>query len=175
MRREHRTLIQPVFQDPVASLDPLWRVRDIVGEPLRRLFPQMSAAAAAERVAAVLAEVGLDENLADRRPAGLSGGQAQRVAIARALGPDPAMLLLDEATSALDVLVAGTIVDLLRRLQHDRGLAILMITHDLALARRLCHRIAVIDQGRIVEEAPTQQLISHPQHQVTRALITASR
>jgi ABC-type glutathione transport system ATPase component len=174
MRREHRALIQPVFQDPVASLDPLWRVRDIVGEPLRRLFPQMSAAAAAERVAAVLAEVGLDENLADRRPAGLSGGQAQRVAIARALGPDPAMLLLDEATSALDVLVAGTIVDLLRQLQHDRGLAILMITHDLALARRLCHRIAVIDQGRIVEEGPTGQMIGEPRHPITRALIAAS-
>jgi ABC-type glutathione transport system ATPase component len=174
MRREHRAHIQPVFQDPVASLDPLWRVRDIVGEPLRRLFPHMPATQLAERVAAVLVEVGLDENLADRRPAGLSGGQAQRVAIARALAPDPDMLLLDEATSALDVLVAGSIVDLLRRLQHDRNLAILMITHDLALARRLCHRIAVVDRGRIVEEGPTGQVIGEPRHPITRALIAAS-
>jgi ABC-type glutathione transport system ATPase component len=175
MKARHRAMIQPVFQDPVASLDPSWRVRDILAEPLRGLRRELSPAAVADRVAAVLAEVGLGADIADRKPAGLSGGQAQRVAIARALAPDPAMLLLDETTSALDVLVAGTIIALLARLQRDRGLAILMITHDLAVARRLCHRIVVLDQGRIVEEGPTGRLIRDPQHPVTRALVEASR
>jgi ABC-type glutathione transport system ATPase component len=175
MKPWHRALIQPVFQDPVASLDPSWRVSDIVAEPLRGLRRELSPAAVADRVAAVLAEVGLGTDMAERKPAGLSGGQAQRVAIARALASDPAMLLLDEATSALDVLVAGTIIDLLARLQSDRGLAILMITHDLAVARRLCHRIVVLDQGRIVEEGPTERMVHDPQHPVTRALVEASR
>jgi ABC-type glutathione transport system ATPase component len=175
MKPRHRALIQPVFQDPVASLDPSWRVREIVAEPLRGLRRGLPAAAIADRIAAVLGEVGLSAEMAERKPAQLSGGQAQRVAIARALVSDPQMLLLDEATSALDVLVAGTIIDLLARLQRDRGLAILMITHDLAVARRLCHRIVVLDRGRVVEEGPTEQLIHAPRHPVTRALIAASR
>jgi microcin C transport system ATP-binding protein len=175
MRPRDRAGLQPVFQDPIASLDPLWRVRDIVAEPLRQLRPDLDESAVAARVAAMLDEVGLDRVLAERRPASLSGGQAQRVAIARALGPDPALLLLDEATSALDVLVAGTILDLLGELQRRRGLAILMITHDLAVARRLCHRIIVMDAGAIVEEGPTERLIGEPEHEVTRKLVAASR
>jgi len=175
MRPRERAGLQPVFQDPVASLDPLWRVRDIVAEPLRRLRPDLDRPAVATRVAVVLAEVGLDPALADRRPSGLSGGQAQRVAIARALAPDPAMLLLDEATSALDVLVAGTILDLLADLQRQRGLAILMITHDLAVARRLCHRIMVMEAGRIVDQGPAERLITAPAHPLTARLVAASR
>ncbi len=175
MRPSDRARLQPVFQDPVASLDPLWKVNDIVAEPLRQLRPDMDDAAVAARVKAMLAEVGLDPTLADRRPSVLSGGQAQRVAIARALGPDPALLLLDEATSALDVLVAGTILDLLGELQRRRGLSILMITHDLAVARRLCHRIVVMDAGAIVEEGPTERLIDAPRHEVTKRLVAASR
>jgi len=175
MRPRDRAGLQPVFQDPVASLDPLWTVADIVAEPLRRLRPDLDRQKAAARVEAMLVEVGLDRELADRRPAALSGGQAQRVAIARALGPDPAMLLLDEATSALDVLAAGTILDLLARLQRERGLAILMITHDLAVARRLCHRILVMDAGRIVEQGPADRLIEAPVHAVTQRLVAASR
>jgi len=174
MRPRDRAGLQPVFQDPVASLDPLWRVRDIVAEPLQRLRPDLNPTAMAARIEAVLAEVGLDPALADRRPSALSGGQAQRAAIARALGPDPAMLLLDEATSALDVLVAGTILDLLAELQRQRGLAILMITHDLAVARRLCHRTLVMEHGAIVEAGPTQSLIDHPRHPLTRQLVAAS-
>ena len=175
MRPHNRAGLQPVFQDPVASLDPLWRVRDIVAEPLRQLRPDLVDAAVAARVEKMLAEVGLDPALANRRPSGLSGGQAQRVAIARALSPDPALLLLDEATSALDVLVAGTILDLLGKLQRRHGLSILMITHDLAVARRLCHRIVVMDAGMIVEEGPTERLIETPRHEVTRRLVEASR
>ncbi|WP_165324119.1 ATP-binding cassette domain-containing protein [Rhizorhabdus phycosphaerae] len=175
MRARDRAGLQPVFQDPVASLDPLWTVRDIVAEPLTRLRPDLDRAAIDARVGAVLLETGLTPEFATRRPTALSGGQAQRVAIARALGPDPAMLLLDEATSALDVLVAGTILDLLGQLQRERGLAILMITHDLPVARRLCHRIVVMDRGRIVEEGPAEALIDAPRHDITRQLIEASR
>lgn len=164
-----RRFMQPVFQDPVASLDPKWRVEDIIAEPVRHLAPGHEAP-----VAALLAEVGLSADFADRRPAELSGGQAQRVAIARALACDPELLLLDEATSALDVLVAGKVLELLETLRRRRGLAILFITHDLAVARRLCHRIAVMDAGRIVEEGETETLIRTPRHAATRRLVGAS-
>ncbi|WCT74106.1 ABC transporter ATP-binding protein [Sphingomonas naphthae] len=168
--RDARRLIQPVFQDPVASLDPQWTVADIVAEPLRHLAPGTDPA---PKVAAMLAEVGLDPDFAARRPATLSGGQAQRVAIARALVVEPRLLLLDEATSALDVLVGGRILALLARLQRERGLALLVITHDLGVARALCHRTAVIEAGRIVEEGPTDALIAAPRHPATRRLVEA--
>jgi peptide/nickel transport system ATP-binding protein len=174
MTPDHRRLIQPVFQDPIASLDPLWRVADIIAEPLRNLSPEMSASERNGLILNVLAEVGLDPEYADRRPATLSGGQAQRVAIARALVSDPEMLLLDEATSALDVLVAGRVLDLLADLQRRRRIAILLITHDLAVAHKLCHRIAVLDQGCIVEEGRASALIENPQHEVTQRLVAAS-
>ncbi|RVT92396.1 ATP-binding cassette domain-containing protein [Sphingomonas crocodyli] len=174
MQPADRAGLQPVFQDPIASLDPLWRVADVIAEPLHNLQPDLDAAAVAAKVAAALTEVDLDPALADRRPSALSGGQAQRVAIARALIASPRMLLLDEATSALDTLVAGTVLDLLGRLQRTRGLSILMITHDLAVARRLCHRVAVIDAGRIVEEGPMEKVIGAPSHPVTQKLVAAS-
>jgi ABC-type dipeptide/oligopeptide/nickel transport system ATPase subunit len=172
MTLAHRRLIQPVFQDPVASLDPMWRVRDIVAEPLRHLDPTGNEQA---RVAEALDAVELGPDFADRLPRSLSGGQAQRVAIARALVANPQMLLLDEATSALDVLVAAQIVALLQRLQVERGLALLVITHDLALARMLCHRIAVLDSGKIVEEGRAEAIITAPAHPVTQRLVEASR
>jgi len=174
MTRAHRRLIQPVFQDPVASLDPRWTVAEIVAEPLRHLRPELRGDEARALVEATLAEVGLDAGLIARRPAALSGGQAQRVAIARALIAEPALLLLDEATSALDVLVGARILDLLGELQSSRGLAILMITHDIAIARRLCHRIAVMEAGRIVESGATAQVIDAPMADATRALVAAS-
>lgn len=172
---EHRRLIQPVFQDPLASLDPRWSVAQTIAEPLRWLLP------AAERgtmggalVTKLLEEVDLPAEFATRKPAALSGGQAQRVAIARALAADPQMLLLDEATSALDPLVAGGVTALLGRLQKERGLSVLFITHDLALARRVAHRIAVMENGHIVETAPRDTIFSAPQAEATRRLIAAS-
>ncbi|MEO8374445.1 MAG: ABC transporter ATP-binding protein [Sphingomonas bacterium] len=174
MRREHRAGMQAVFQDPAASLDPQWRVAESIAEPLRYLMPELSAADRAARAIAALETVELGGQFADRRPAELSGGQAQRVAIARALVAAPDLLILDEATSALDVLVAGRILDLLERLQRERGLAILLITHDIAVAHRLCHRIAVMEAGRIVEEGPSSQVIGAPQSTTARALIAAS-
>jgi len=175
MSRRHRSLIQPVFQDPTASLDPQWRVSDIIAEPLRHLRPDLAEPARAGLVRQVLQEVDLPDDFANRFPRELSGGQAQRVAIARALVSEPEMLLLDEATSALDVLVAGRVLDLLERLQHERNLALLFITHDLAVAKRLCHRIAVMEAGEIIEEGSTQQIIAAPTHPVTQKLIAASR
>jgi peptide/nickel transport system ATP-binding protein len=172
MRGEHRRLIQPVFQDPQASLDPLWRVKDIIAEPLRHLMP---GAPVEDRVKNALEAVELPVEFLERLPRQLSGGQAQRVAIARALIAEPQMLFLDEATSALDVLVAAQIVALLQKLQRDRNLAILAITHDLALARQLCHRIMVLDQGRIVEEGEAEAVIATPAHPVTQRLVLASQ
>lgn len=168
---EHRRLIQPVFQDPVASLDPRWTVADIIAEPLGWLAPDADKD---ERVRVLLEEVGLPAEFAARKPAALSGGQAQRVALARALAPSPDMLLLDEATSALDPLVADGIAELFGRLQRERGLSLLFITHDLALARRMAHRIAVMQAGQIVEVATREQLFADPQAEATQRLIAAS-
>ena len=169
---EHRRLIQPVFQDPLASLDPRWTVADIIAEPVKWLAsPSSERAGLVERL---LEEVGLPSEFASRKPAALSGGQAQRVAIARALSADPQMLLLDEATSALDPLVADGVTALFARLQRERGLSLLFITHDLALARRVAHRIAVMEAGEIVECASRQELFARPQAEATRRLIAAS-
>lgn len=169
--RAHRSLMQPVFQDPVASLNPRWQVADIIAEPaiqLHRLRPDT------EQMTQLLGEVGLTADFAERRAITLSGGQAQRVAIARALVAEPDMLLLDEATSALDPLVADGVSQLLGRLQKSRGLSMLFITHDLALARRCAHRIAVMEDGRIVECAPRDILFDAPQAEATAKLIAAS-
>jgi len=166
-----RRAIQFVAQDPVDSLDPRWSAGRSVGEGVdpraRTADPAM--------VASLLGEVGLDPVLADRRPGALSGGQAQRVAIARALAADPALLVCDEATSALDVTIQAQVVALLARLQRERRLAMLFISHDLALVRQLCHRLVVMDQGRVVEAGETQAVLSSPRSPVTRALIAASR
>lgn len=174
MQPHDRRLIQPVFQDPVASLDPLWRVSDIIAEPLRHLMPDLPRSAHEARVSAALEAVELPADFAARTPRSLSGGQAQRVAIARALVAEPEMLLLDEATSALDVLVAAQILTLFAKLQRERRLSILCITHDLALARQLCHRVAVLDAGKIVETGTTDTVIANPQHPVTQRLVRAS-
>ena len=172
--RDQRRAIQPVFQDPVASLDPRWRVSDIIAEPLVHLRPDLTSWGRAGLVKKALQMVELDAALADRKPAGLSGGQAQRVAIARALVAEPEMLVLDEATSALDPLVAVQIVALLKRLQRDQRIAMLVITHDLALAAQFCHRAAVLDAGRIVETGPMAQLIASPEAAMTQKLVAAS-
>jgi ABC-type glutathione transport system ATPase component len=169
-----RRLIQPVFQDPIASLDPRWCVADLIAEPLRYLHPELDAAQRRARIDAVMAEVELPSEFAERRPSALSGGQAQRVAIARALVADPDMLLLDEATSALDPLVATQIVALFSKLQKSRGLSMLFITHDLALARRIAHRIAVMENGVIVEIAARETLFANPAAEATKRLIAAS-
>tara|TARA_R110000787_G_scaffold3020_8_gene12087 strand:+ start:110801 stop:112348 length:1548 start_codon:yes stop_codon:yes gene_type:complete len=171
---EMRRLIQPVFQDPVASLDPQWQVLDIVTEPLRNLRPDLTKAKRDDLARQALSDVDLAEGFLTRMPASLSGGQAQRVAIARAIIAAPQLLVLDEATSALDPLVGAEILKLLHRLQVENGLSLLFITHDIAAARRLCHRIAVMDDGRIVETGDLQTVIDNPRHAATQKLVAAS-
>lgn len=171
---EMRRLIQPVFQDPVASLDPQWQVSDIVTEPLRNLRPDLTKVERDGMARLALSDVDLTEDFLTRMPASLSGGQAQRVAIARAIIAAPQLLVLDEATSALDPLVGAGILKLLLRLQVENGLGLLFITHDIAAARRLCHRIAVMEEGRIVESGDMQTVIDDPRHPATRKLVAAS-
>jgi len=169
-----RRLIQPVFQDPVASLDPQWLVSDIVAEPLRNLQPERTKGERNAMARRALSDVDLADDFLTRTPASLSGGQAQRVALARAIIASPRLLVLDEATSALDPLVGAEILALLLRLQVANGLSLLFITHDIAAARRLCHRIAVMEEGRIVETGAMQEVIDDPRHPATRKLIAAS-
>ena len=163
--------IQLVAQDPVDSLDPRWSAARSVAEGLNPLHPPCAADPA---IRELLAEVSLDAELASRRPAGLSGGQAQRVAIARALAAGPLLLVCDEATSALDVTVQAEVMALLSRLRRERRLSMLFISHDLALVRQLCHRIVVLDQGQVVEAGPTGELLAKPRSDITQRLISAS-
>jgi microcin C transport system ATP-binding protein len=170
LRRE----MQIVFQDPYSSLSPRLSVGQIVGEGLK--VHRLAATEAEERqlIAATLEEVGLDPGAADRYPHEFSGGQRQRIAIARALVLKPRFIVLDEPTSALDMSVQAQIVDLLRDLQARYGLAYLFISHDLKVVRALAHAILVIKDGRIVEEGPTEQVMTRPQHPYTKALMAAA-
>jgi peptide/nickel transport system ATP-binding protein len=166
-----RRSIQLVAQDPVDSLDPRWSAARAIAEGLGPIRPPKRPNT---KIDELFDEVGLQPDLGARRPAGLSGGQAQRVAIARALAADPRLLVCDEATSALDVTVQKGVVTLLARLQRERGLSLLFISHDLALVRQLCHRIVVLDQGRVVEAGLTGDVLASPRSPITRKLIGAS-
>jgi peptide/nickel transport system ATP-binding protein len=168
--QERARLIQPVFQDPYSSLNPRRRVRDIVALPLmaQRKF---RAREMDHRVVAMLERVGLAPELAERLPVQLSGGQRQRVAIARALVAEPKVVICDEPTSALDVSVQAQILNLLDELRRDLGLTYVLISHNLAVVEHLASRVAVMYLGRIVEEAPVDQLFAAPRHPYTGALL----
>jgi peptide/nickel transport system ATP-binding protein len=170
--RERARLIQPVFQDPYSSLNPRRRVRDIVALPLvaQRGFGTREID---RKVAAMLERVGLAAELSDRLPVQLSGGQRQRVAIARALVAEPEVVICDEPTSALDVSVQAQILNLLDDLRRDLGLSYVLISHNLAVVEHLASRVAVMYLGRIVEEAPVEQLFAAPRHPYTRALLAS--
>jgi peptide/nickel transport system ATP-binding protein len=163
---------QLVFQDPYSSLDPRMRVDAIVEEPLR-LLPELDRAARMRRVGAMLEEVGL-AGYGTRFPHALSGGQRQRVAIARALVRDPAFVVADEPVSALDMTIQKQVLDLIARLQRERGFACLFVSHDLGAVARIADRIAVMQAGRIVEEGPRDAILDAPQHAYTRALLEAA-
>lgn len=162
-----------VFQDPSSSLNPRMTVRQIIAEPLR-LHGLAGRKEAAARVDALLAQVGLRPELAERGPHELSGGQRQRVSIARALSVNPALLVADEPTSALDVSVQASVLNLLADLQREHGFGCLFITHDLAAVEYLADRIAVMYLGRIVEQAPAEELFAAPKHPYTQALLSAA-
>jgi len=169
MRRE----LQVVFQDPVGSLDPRMTVGESVAEALVALEGPQQRAMREARVAATLREVGLDTALAARYPHELSGGQCQRAAIARAIVARPRLLVCDEAVSALDVSVQAQIVNLLADLRDRHGLALLFISHNLAVVRHLCDEVVVLYLGRVVERASRAALFSTPRHPYTRALLAA--
>ncbi|MFL4904488.1 dipeptide ABC transporter ATP-binding protein [Streptomyces sp. MMS24-I2-30] len=169
--RELRRAVQIVMQDPMGSLDPRLPVFHLLAEPLQAIGsdrPEIRA-----RVAELLDLVGLDASVADRFPAALSGGQRQRVGIARALATGPRIVVLDEPVSALDVSVQAGVVNVLKKLQRELGLAYLIVAHDLAVMRHVSDRIAVMYLGHIVETGPTEDLFTDPRHPYTEALLSA--
>ena len=170
--RRLRRSIQVVFQDPYASLNPRQRVGSIVTEPLR-VHGLARGAELRRREAQLLGQVGIDPSLARRYPYEFSGGQRQRISIARALALSPELLIADEPVSALDVSVQAQILGLLAALRAELGLALLIISHDLAVMRQVCDRVAVMYLGQIVETAPSEELFSRPRHPYTQALLEA--
>lgn len=172
LRAQRRTL-QMVFQDPLASLDPRMTVGETLAEPLEIFEPHLGARARGLRVGRMLERVGLEPAMAARYPHQFSGGQCQRIAIARAMMIGPKLLVCDEAVSSLDVSVQGQIVNLLRDMQAEFGMAILFISHNLAVVRHISHRILVLYRGAVVESAPRDALFAAPAHPYTRALMAA--
>ncbi len=172
--RRARRRIQMVFQDPLACLNPQMRVGEAIADPLL-IHGLARRPEARERARQLMEAVGLTppEEYEGRRPRQLSGGQQQRVAIARALILEPRVLLCDESVSMLDAEVQADVLDLLRRLQAERGLGMLFVTHDLSVASGFCHRVIVLEGGRIVEEGPGAQLLGQPRAAITRLLVDA--
>ena len=172
--RPKRKDLQVVFQDPYGSLSPRMSVADIVAEGLSVQQKGLSYQRQREIVAQALADVGLDPATMDRYPHEFSGGQRQRIAIARAMALDPKFVVLDEPTSALDMSVQAQIVELLRGLQARRKLGYLFISHDLKVVRALSHRVVVMQNGKVVEEGPAEEIFQRPREAYTQALLAAA-
>ena len=170
--RHVRRRLQVVFQDPFSSLNPRMRVRDVLAEPITN-FGLASGSELDDRVAALMDKVRLPRDAMRRFPHEFSGGQRQRIGIARALAPGADLIICDEAVSALDVSVKAQIINLLSDLQDELGLALLFISHDLAIVEHLTHRVAVMYLGKIVELADRRTLFANPAHPYTRALLSA--
>jgi peptide/nickel transport system ATP-binding protein len=170
--RSLRRRMPIVFQDPISSLNPRRTIGDTIAEPLRYAGSRDTAGHAGKAVE-LLERVGLDPAFASRRPHQLSGGQCQRVSIARSLATEPQLLICDEAVSALDVSVQAQIVNLLRDLRRDRGLAMLFISHDLAVVRRIADRVAVMYLGTLCEVAGVDDFFVSPAHPYSAALLSA--
>ncbi len=171
---ELRRAIQMVFQDPRSSLNPRMTVASVIGEAWRTHPAAAPPGDREEALRRLLADVGLDGEVARRRAGELSGGQCQRVSIARALAVSPELLVCDEAVSALDVSVQAQILRLLVELRGTHRLALLFITHDLGVVRQIADRVAVMRRGVIVEEGPAEQVLGNPRHEYTRALLDAA-
>ncbi|SHL34943.1 peptide/nickel transport system ATP-binding protein/oligopeptide transport system ATP-binding protein [Pseudonocardia thermophila] len=172
--RPLRSRLQVVFQEPYESLNPRLKVGDIIAEPLIIHRPELSRAERREKVVAMLERVGLTAEHADRLPRNLSGGQQQRIGIARAIITEPELVILDEPTSSLDVSVRARVLDLLRDLQRERGISYVFISHDLATVGLISDRVAVMYLGTVVEQGPTQEVLTNPRHPYTQALMSAT-
>ncbi len=168
-----REQLQLVFQDPMSSLDPRMRVRDIIAEPLVARRDPAGQRGHRERIAELLQAVGLRPDAADRYPHQFSGGQRQRISIARALAPRPRILVADEPVSALDVSVRAQVLNLIADLVEDLSLTLVFVSHDLSVVRHVCDRVAVMHQGQFVEVGPVAEVYSRPQHPYTQTLIAA--
>jgi len=169
----YRRKLQIVFQDPMASLNPRMRVRDLVAEGMRSFGIGSSESERTDRVASILEKVQLDPRQMWRHPHEFSGGQRQRISIARALAVEPKLVICDEAVSALDVSIQAQILNLLGELQDQLGLAYLFITHDLSVVRYLADEVAVMYLGQIVESGPTESVFETPRHPYTQGLLAA--
>ncbi|MCQ1769280.1 ATP-binding cassette domain-containing protein [Neorhizobium galegae] len=173
MLKPYRRDMQVIFQDPYASLNPRMTVGEFVGEPLEVHKLAGSRRELEDRVASLFTKVGLDPSFMKRYPHEFSGGQRQRVNIARAIALNPAFIVADEPITALDVSIQAQIVNLFQDLQDELGLTYLFIAHDLSMIRYLCHRVAVMLRGRIVEIGPCDAIFENPQHAYTKALLSA--
>ena len=171
--KEIRKKMQVVFQDPFSSLNPRMTVFEILKEPLDSFFPSMTKESAQKDIEDGLMEVGLTPDYLGRYPHELSGGQCQRVAIARALMPRPQLLICDEAVSALDASIRGEIIDLLLRIKSEKKLTMIFIAHDLAVVRKICDRVIVMQSGKIVEQGPTEKVFFEPEKEYTANLLSA--
>src|ERR1700733_2136686 len=171
--RAQRRHLQIIFQDPLASLNPRMTIGDAIAEPLLIFEPELTAAARQQKVAAILQRVGRSADGASRYPHEFSGGQCQRIGIARATVLRPKLLICDEAVSSLDVSIQGQIVNLLMDLQREMGMAMLFISHNLAVVRHVSHRIMVLYAGQPVEIASSEALFASPGHPYTKALLAA--
>jgi len=165
--------IQMIFQDPLASLDPRMTVAQIIAEPLRTHHPELGHDAVMSQVRAIMGRVGLTAQQINRYPHEFSGGQCQRIGIARALILQPKLIVCDEPVSALDVSIQAQIINLLKELQKELGLALIFIAHDLAVVRHISHRIMVMYLGRAMEFADKHALYDDPRHPYTQALLSA--
>ena len=170
--KQCRRDIRMIFQDPVSSLNPRMTVAQIIGEPLLvngiAKGPELD-----ERVAHLLEQVGMEPAWRERYPHAFSGGQRQRIGIARAIALNPRLIVADEATSALDVSLRSQMLDLLLKLQDELGLSFIFISHDIAVIRYFCDRVAVMHRGKVVETGVTEQICDHPKHPYTQALLSA--
>lgn len=172
LRRARRDM-RMIFQDPLASLDPRMTVGNIVAEPLQVYAPELTHREKLKLVAAMLERVGLSAVMMNRYPHEFSGGQCQRIGIARALVVQPKLLICDEPTTALDMTIQAQIIQLLREINREYRMAILLVTHDFRTVAGLCDRVLVMKQGRKVEEAFTQLLFEHPKADYTKQLLAA--
>ncbi|MFB9949085.1 ABC transporter ATP-binding protein [Rhizobium puerariae] len=169
--KDVRREVRMIFQDPVGSLSPRKTVGQIIAEPLK--LAGMKGREVEDRVAELMRQVGLDPAWRERYPHAFSGGQRQRIGIARAIAVKPRLIIADEATSALDVSLRSQMLDLMMNLQDQLGLSYVFISHDMSVIRYMCDRVAVMYRGKIVETGDTDQVVNHPQHDYTRALLSA--